>query len=155
FPGGIVLPDGVSLRGAGYDRTVIDVGTQPAGITIKGTQGNHVSDLTIRTQGSSGLVAEGARGVEVRRVRILGGALGVQWRDVSAGRLENAVIANALVGVSLNRVKQVTVVNCTIAGSSALGVGLVDAEESAVFNNLVVDAGTGILVSGSRRGLAV
>jgi hypothetical protein len=155
FPGGLTLPAGVSLRGAGYARTTLDAGSSPAGVAVKGTRGHRIEDLTIRTKGSSGLTAEKAGDVQVRRVRILGGALGVRWRDVTGGRVENVVIADAMVGVSLNRVRRVAVVNCTITNASAMGLGLVDARDSAVFNNVIADAGTGVLLSGARRGLAL
>jgi hypothetical protein len=76
-------------------------------------------------------------------------------RKVQGGRLENAVIADALVGISLNQVRKVVVANCTVAAAASVGLSAVGAEESALFNNVVVDAGTGITVGGARQGLRV
>ena len=87
------------------------------------------------------------------RVRLLGKALGVRWKNVRGGRLENVIVADAPVGISLTRVTGVAVVNCTIANASSIGLSLVDVEDAAVFNNVIAEAGTGVMLGGSRRGL--
>ncbi len=155
FPGGLTLPPGVSLRGAGYAQTTLDAGTNPAGIAIKGGEGSRIEDLSIQTKGTAALIVEDARNVEIRRVRIRGGALGIQWARVQDGRIENSIVAESLVGLSLSHVRAATVVNCTFTGNASVGLSLSDTENVTVFNNVVVDAGTGIVVNGRRRGLAV
>jgi hypothetical protein len=150
--GSVTLPEGVRLKGAGYGRTVIDAGAAPVGVAVKGGSGG-VEDLTVRTKGGTALLVEGARDVTVRRVRLLGGAIGLRCRDVAGGRVENCVVHGAPIGVSLTQARHLAVVNCTVANASSVGLTLIDAEDSSVFNNVVADAGAGVLLGGSRRGL--
>jgi hypothetical protein len=154
FSGSVRLPAGVSLRGAGHGKTTLDAGPSAAAITLAG-KGSRVEDLTIQTRGSSAIAADGASDFEVRRVRILGGALGIQGKKVTRGRIENTLIVNALVGVSLNRARKVAVVNCTLVNATSIGLSLIDVEDSAVFNNVVADAGTAVLLDGRHKGLHV
>ena len=75
FSGPVALPEGVGLRGAAYDKTILEGGTHPVGLALKG-RGSRVAELTVRTRGSSAVAAEDASDIEMRRVRVLGGALG-------------------------------------------------------------------------------
>ena len=143
----------MSLRGAGYDRTTLDVGGGAVGVSIKGGKGSRVEDLTVRTTGGVALSATATNDLKIRRVRLLGGALGLQLRDVEGGRVENAIIAGAMVGALLSRVRDAALVNCTIASASSIGLSLADVEDAAVFNNLIAEAGTGVMLGGARRGL--
>ena len=77
FSGPVALPEGVGLRGAGYDKTILEGGTHPVGLALKG-RGSRVAELTVRTRGSSAVAAEDASDIEMRRVRVLGGALGIR-----------------------------------------------------------------------------
>ncbi len=155
FAQAIKLPAGVSLRGAGYGKTIVDGGTQPAAVAIAGGEGSRIEDLAVRTKGSAAVRVEGARQVTLRRLLLRGGALGVQLKDVTGGRVENVIVADVLVGVSLGGVRRVVVANCTIAGASSIGLSVQGAEESAVFNNVVADAGIAVVLGGPRRGLAI
>jgi hypothetical protein len=155
FPGGLTLPPGVSLRGAGYAKTTLDAGTNAAGLALKGGEGSRIEDLSIETKGIAAIVVADARNVEIRRVRIRGGALGVQWANVEGGRVENCIVADSLVGLSFQRVRAAVVVNCTFAGNASVGLSFSDAENITAFNNLVADAGTGIVINGKHDGLAV
>jgi hypothetical protein len=154
FTDGITVPAGVRLKGAGYGRTILDAGHRSIGVILKG-KGCTLEDLTVRTQGGTAVLVEKCQDIAVRRVRILGGALGIRARDVQGGRIENCVVNGAMIGISLTHVQHVAVVNCTVANASSIGLTLIDAEDSAVFNNVVVDVGTGVLLGGSRRGLAL
>jgi hypothetical protein len=155
FPGGVTLPPGVSLRGAGYAETILDAGTQPTGIALKGGDGSRIEDLSIYTKGTAALVVEDARNVEVRRVRIRGGALGIQWAKVQGGRIENTIVADSLVGLSFSHVRNAVVVNGTFAANASAALSFSDSDNITAFNNLVADAGTGIVVNGKHDGLSV
>ena len=150
----IVLPAGVSLRGAGYRQTFIEAGAEPVAVAVSG-DGSRIEDLTIRTQGTSGVSAEDASGVVVRRVRIQGGAIGVRFEGVGGGRVENCIVAGSMTGVAMNRVKDTVLANCTLFGNTAIGMSLCNVEHLAAMNNLVAEAGTGVVVGGTRERLAV
>ncbi len=155
FSGANKLPPGVSLRGAGYAKTYLDAGAAPAAIALGKTENCRIEDLTVQTKGTAALVVEDARNVTLCRVRIQGGALGIQWTNVEGGRVENCIVADALVGLSFNRVRNVTVVNCTFADNASVGLSLSETQNVRAFNNLVANAGTGIVVNGKHEGVAV
>ena len=154
FRRAIVLPAGVSLRGAGHQQTIIETGAEAAAVALSG-EGSRIEDLAIRTQGTSGVSAENATGVVVRRVRIEGGAIGVRFEGVSGGRIENTIVSGNMTGVALNGVKDSVIVNCTLFRNSAIGMSICNAEHVAAMNNIVAEAGTGVVVGGTREQLAV
>ena len=154
FRASVVLHDGISLRGAGYDKTIIDVGSAPAGIAIRG-KGSKVQDLAIRTQGSVAIEASAASDVGVQRVLIHGGALGVRFEDVANGRIENVIVDGSMSGISLSKTSETAVVNCTLVDNAAVGFSVADVRHAAVFNNIVLDAGTGAVVGGNNEQLSV
>lgn len=140
------IPDGVSLRGAGYNKTILDVGATPAGISISGGQGAAIEDLKIVTQGTTAVEAENASNLTIRRVLIHGGALGIRLKNVTGGRVENTIIDASMSGVALGGCRDCAVMNCTLYNNSAVGLSIADAEHVAAFNNLLLDAGTGVVL---------
>jgi hypothetical protein len=52
-------------------------------------------------------------------------------------------------------VARTKVANCTVATADACELSVAAASDTALFNNLVVDAGTGMVVGGANKGLAV
>lgn len=155
FRTSVALPEGASLRGAGYEKTILEAGSPETAIAVKGGQKSRIEDLTIRTQGNTGIAVEGAAQVTVSRVIVRGGAVGVRLEKVTDARVENTIVEGSMTGVLLNKVQNTAVVNCTLVGNSSIGLSVLDAEKTAIFNNLVVDASTGIVVGGKRDGLAV
>ena len=61
FTGGVTLPAGVSLKGAGVGKTIIE-----GGLNVKGGSGAQISDLTLK---GMGLAVSDAESVTVARVR--------------------------------------------------------------------------------------
>ena len=86
---------------------------------------------------------------------ILGGTIGVRASDVTKTTIENTIVARALIGISLNKIVGGTVANCTVATANACGISVSAATDTAVLNNLIVDAGTGIVVGGENKRLAI
>ncbi len=144
-PGGIRLPAGVGLRGAGYRETTIDAGKAEAGVSIDAGSGAEVSDLTIRG-GMTGLLARGASGVVVRRVRATGAINGIRFVDVTGGRIENVVSDGNRYGIIVSGGRDDVVVNCTVAGNESLGLSLASGEGHAAFNNCTAGASMGVFV---------
>lgn len=70
-------------------------------------------------------------------------------------RVENVVVDQSLTGINLSKVSKSCVVNCTVYRSNSVGFSLVDVTDSARFNNVVAEAGIGILIVGKHTGLAV
>jgi len=151
----LVVPEGVSLRGDGYDKTILEAGSAEVAIFLKGGRGARIEDLAVRTQGNTGIAVENAQQITVSRILVRGGAIGVRLENVVGARVENTIVDGSMTGVLLNKVQDSVLVNCTLAGNTAIGVSLVDAEHVAVFNNLVADAATGIVVGGKRQRLVV
>lgn len=145
FPGGIRLPAGVSLRGAGYRATTIDAGTAGAGIAVEGGSGAVVSDLRIRG-GLTGLLATGASGVVVRNVYATGAINGIRFVDVTKGRVENVISAGNRYGVVISGGSDDAVVNCTIADNESLGLSLASGRGHAGFNNCLSGRSMGAYV---------
>ncbi|MGA2618114.1 MAG: right-handed parallel beta-helix repeat-containing protein [Thermoguttaceae bacterium] len=153
FAAGIEVPAGVTLRGAGYRKTVLEARGAAVAVALTGN-GARLEDLTIRSTGTgvnTFLTGEAA----VRRVMIIGGAVGIRAQCTTATVIENTIVSGALVGISLNHVTECKVANCTIATADACGLSVSDSDDTAVFNNLVVDAGTGVVVGGTNRRLSL
>ena len=63
-------------------------------------------------------------------------------------------MARSLIGLSLNGVRRCVAANCTIYAADAAGISISNATDTAVFNNVVAQAGTAIVVGGTNERLA-
>ena len=113
-----------------------------------------IENLTILNAGT-GIVLSKVQDVAVSRVMILGGTIGIGASHVAKTRIENTIVARALIGISMNGATDCAVANCTVATANACGLSVSSAWNTALFNNLVVDAGTGIVVGGENKNLAI
>src|ERR1019366_10162561 len=93
YRGGVTLPAGVSLRGAGYDKTIIDAAGAPNGLAITNGSGATISDLTVRGAMAANILVQGAQRVTVARVRTTGSLLGVNYSHVTGGGVEKVIFA--------------------------------------------------------------
>jgi hypothetical protein len=146
FPAGVKLPDGVSLRGAGFRKTILDARKAEVGLTINGGSGAEVADLTITGASRTNLVVKGASGVAVRRVRTTGSINGIQFTDVAKGRIENVVSDDNRYGILVGGGSDNVVVNCTLARNAGIGLSLASGTRPLAFNNCVVDGSTGVYI---------
>jgi hypothetical protein len=89
--GSFELPAGVTLRGAGYQKTTIDARGSQIGVRVKGSAGR-IENLTILNAGT-GIALSKIDDVTVSRVMILGGTIGIGATHVSKTTIENTVVA--------------------------------------------------------------
>ncbi len=153
FPGGLTLPPGVSIHGAGYRQTIIDARNLPLGFHIKAGGPAEIADLTIWSSGAtrSGILVQDAHRIVLRRLRVNGGLNGIDLAKVDDGRVENVICDGNRYGIVVSGGNRSTVVNCTIArctgtalsGSSGTGV--------VAFNNVFADCETGVVLGASAR----
>ncbi|MEI8244055.1 MAG: right-handed parallel beta-helix repeat-containing protein, partial [bacterium] len=150
----LAIPAGVTLRGAGYGKTILDVGAAATGVTLAG-DGAAIADLAVTTRGGTAILARGVKGVGLSRILIRGGAAGVSLRDVQGARVENCIVESSFTGLALTDVTGAAIVNNTLTRCDSTGFALSKVSASAVFNNLVVHAGVAVSVSQAGAGLRV
>jgi hypothetical protein len=153
YEGGVTLPPRVSLRGAGYRRTIVDARKAEVGVAVEGGEGAEVSDLTVWGASKTDVLVVGASGFALRRVRTTGGLNGVNFADVTAGRIENVISDDNRYGIVVSGGRGNAVVNCTLAGNSSLGLSFPSGEGMLAFNNCIAESVTGVYLGASARGV--
>ncbi len=154
FRGGVTLPAGVSLKGAGYGKTIIDAAGAEHGLAITNGGGAVISDLTVRGAAGANVLVRGAEKVVIRRVRATGGLIGVSLNDVRDGRVENVVSDGNRYGIIAAGGAGNVVVNCTAAGNASVGLSL-SGERAAAFNNCVTESATAVVVGEGAKDLTL
>lgn len=149
----IVLRPGVTVKGVGYARTILDAEGGDDGLVIRDGKGGGVSDLTVRGARRSAVLVENSMGVTVARVRLLDSLTGLTATGASATRVENTIASGNRTGLVLSRSANAAIVNCTLAGNTALGLSAAGNSGGAIFNNVVVNSPTGIYLGRSNAGL--
>ena len=153
YEGGIRLPAGVGLRGAGYRETTIVAARGGFGVAIDGGKGAEVADLSIRG-GSKGLEVKGSSETVVRRVRVSDATNGIRFTDVVGGRLENVDLRRESLRGGRRPRAGWPCVNCTLVESKSLALSVASGSGHAAFNNCVVGSSTGVFV-GTAEGLVL
>jgi len=146
FRGGVTVPAGVSLKGAGYGRTIIDAGGAPNGLTVTGGSGTVISDCTVRGAAVADVLLSGTRDATVRRLRVTGGLIGISVQGSSGVRLENAISDDNRYGIIVNGGAGNTVVNCSVVGNTSMGLSLPAGKAMVAFNNLVTESAVAVNV---------
>jgi len=154
YAGTLTVPAGVTLRGAGYLKTILDVGAADTGVTLAGDNAA-VADLAVMTHGSMAIMGKDVKTISVAGVLVRGGAVAVFFQKVDGARIENCILDGAQTGVALNEVTGAAIVNNTLLHTDTTGISLAKVSGSAVFNNLVAHAGVGISVTQPGAGLQV
>ena len=149
YQGGVTLPPGVSLRGAGYGKTIIDASGQPVGIDVAGGAKAVLADLTVTGATRIDIAVHDATGTVVRGVRATASINGVIFTNVIGGRMENVLSDGNRYGLVAGAGTNNVIVNCTSARNSSLGISLPAGTGTVVFNNCVVDCATGIYLGSS------
>ena len=90
FRGGVSMPAGVSLHGAGYEKTIIDATGAVNGLTVAGGSGTVISNLTVHGASMANVAVRQADRVTIRRVRATGGLIGISVQGGHAVRVENS-----------------------------------------------------------------
>ena len=149
-----IIPAGVTLRGAGYLKTILDVGAADSGVTLGGDNAA-LTDLAVNTRGTTAILANGVKMIGLSGILVRGGAVAVFLQKVDGARIENCILDGAQTGVALNEVTGAAIVNNTLTHTDTTGISLAKVSQSAVFNNLVAHAGVGISVTQPGTGLLV
>lgn len=153
YPGGIVLPPGVILRGAGIDKTVLDARASDDGLTVAGGRGAEVSDLTVRGAKRTGLLVREAEAVTLRRVRATGGREGIRLASAVRATIENAISDGNRDGIVLDGGRDNAVVNCTVAENAGDALSVIGGERLIAFNNALAHCGAGVAIAAPCAGL--
>lgn len=144
YRGGITLPQGVILKGAGVGKTIIDASNLPVGIEISGGAKAILSDFTITGATRINIAVNNSKDTIVRCVRTTGSINGITFTNVMNGRMENVVSDNNRYGLVAGAGKNNVIVNCTAARNSSLGISLSSGFGTIAFNNCVSESATGI-----------
>ena len=148
------IPAGVTLRGAGYGKTTLDVGAADVGISLSGDRAT-AAKLTVVSRGGTAIAGRGVDGVVLSDVLIRGGAVGIRIQEADGPRIENCIIDGSLTGIALDGVKRAGIVNNTLTHTDSVAIALADVAESSVFNNLVAHAGVAIGINRPGSNLCV
>lgn len=149
-----LVPSGVKLRGAGYNRTIL-VATGQNGLVIRGGKGAEISDLTVQDAANTGVLIEKSASVAVRRVRAIHCMTGFMAIGSAGARFENVVAADNRTGAVFNTNTACAVVNSSFVGNTALGMSLGLNQQSAAFNNLIAGSPLGVYVAAQNDSLAL
>ena len=145
FRGGVTLPPGVCLKGAGYSKTIINAVGAERGIVIQGG-GSIVGDLTVRGATGENVVVQGGENVILHRLRTTGGLIGVSVANGRQCRVENVVSDGNRYGLIVAGGEGNVVVNCTLADNASLGLSLSSGVRVVAFNNCVTGSSTAVYV---------
>jgi parallel beta-helix repeat protein len=147
--GGVVLPAGITLVGAGPGKTVLDAATAGEAIVVEG-DGVTIGDLSIRGARQSGVLVRGAAQVTLARIEIRDCLTGILADGAADLRIENSVVSGNRTGIALSRSRRSIVVNCTLIDNRVLALSLAGGERPVVFNNIFTGSPTAVSIS---RGL--
>ncbi len=151
FEAGVTLPPRVSLRGAGYRKTILDARKAEVGLAIERGEGAEIADLTVWGASKTGVLVAGVANVALRRLRTTGGLGGVNFVDVTGGRIENVISDENRYGIVISGGRDNSVVNCTVARNSSLGLSFPSGDETLAFNNCIADCATGVFLGEAAR----
>ncbi len=118
-----VTADGVILRGAGIEDTVLNFSKQQqgeAGITVKANN-VVIEDIAIENSKAEAIKVEGGNNVIIRNVR-------TEWTG-------GAKSSNGAYGVHVSKADNVLIENCVAIGASATGIYVGDSNNIVVRNN--------------------
>ena len=97
----LALPKGVSLRGAGYGKTIL-AAKGDVGLRVSGANGGTVSDLSIRGA-SIAIVVEESANVAIERVLLARNVVGTLIARSKAVIVRNSVMAGGRIGPAIAR----------------------------------------------------
>jgi len=153
--GNAALPEGVSLKGAGYGKTVIDAAGFDTGLILRGKADAAIADLTIRGAGQIGIAVDGASGITIERVTVQDCPGAMVVRDAAGCSISNVILANCRSGVSLIRSRGCSLVNATLANLEGTAIAINGCETAAVFNNLIANASFGVNVGDGNKAVTI
>ncbi|MGA2620149.1 MAG: right-handed parallel beta-helix repeat-containing protein [Thermoguttaceae bacterium] len=153
--GGLELPPGVSLRGAGYNKTLLDARDHDVGLICRGTGLATISDLAVAGARQTGILLDGASKVTIERVAVRQCMNGLILRNADGCRLQNLLVTNNRVAAVLSQSHRSSLVNATLADNSAVGLILIGNQGLALFNNLICGSQLGVNYDAGNRNIAL
>ena len=153
--GDLAVPAGVTLRGAGYDKTILNAAAYKNGLIIGKGRGVTISDLCVRNARETGVLVSDAGDVVLSRLKIASNLTGLLVSNVTGGRLENLIIAKNRTGVSLTGNSRTLVANCSFVDNPSIALTVSKANRVAIFNNLFVNSPTALYLTKNNRELTV
>jgi len=151
--GDLAIPAGVTLKGAGYNKTILDAKGKKNGLVLGA--GSSVSDLAINNAAENGIFAQETTNNTVARVSVSSCVNGLLLKKTSAVRVENSLFARNRAGLVIIDSKDCVAANLTLANNSAMGLLVSDSSGVKVFNNLVVFCQIGVRLDGVNPELAL
>jgi hypothetical protein len=148
--GGLSVPDGVTLKGAGYDKTLLDATGTEVGLKLGSSA--VVCDLTLSGATQVGLLVDGAKGATLERVRVRKCGSGILARRAAGCTVRNAVVADNYAGVNFTDCTGAVLMNATVANTASCALRVVSGTGCTIVNNLFTYAATGIIVGGVNSG---
>ena len=91
--GDVTIPAGVHLRGAGYNKTIVNAASFRNGFMVRNSSGSEVSDLAIRNARENAIVLSQASHVTLARIEVAGNLTGLLIDRLVDGRIENLIVA--------------------------------------------------------------
>jgi len=153
--GDLAVPPGVNLRGAGYEKTILQADGHACGVICRGEGSRAISDLSVSGAQQTGiLVDEGAK-VSVERVRVRKCMNGLIVRNAAECRLGNVVSADNRVGAIFTGTRGCRLVNATLANNAATALVLAGNEGLTAFNNLLVGSQLGVSCVGENTNIVL
>lgn len=146
--------DGVTVRGAGLGRTILDFSGQAAGGGAEGIRVDAddftIEDLTVRDSRGDGIKVEGADGVIFRRVRVEWSAKGGEPSDSNPCR-GIARAENGAYGLYPVQSRRVLIEDSEASGASDAGIYVGQSQDIVVRNSLAECNVAGIEIENSYR----
>ena len=153
--GGLLLPEGVSLKGAGYGKTILDASGHENGLVSRGKRKASVSDLTIINSVQAGLFIDGAQALTIERVRVRRCGSALVINNATGCTFRNLVLADNKSGVSLVTSVNSALINATIANTDGTGIRVNGCNNVAIFNNIIANVPYGIAVGATNGKLVI
>ena len=149
YRGGVTVPPGVTLKGAGYRLTIVDATGFDSGLTIAAGHDVGIEGLTVSGARVNGIAVTHADNVHLTGVRVTGSMMGVNVTETQRIQLENVVSDHNRFGIVMNRFQHGTVVNCTVADCMETGLLIPTGDGITVFNTVVSNVSTCVNIGSS------
>jgi hypothetical protein len=173
--GSFQVPDGVSLQGAGQDNTyLVWDGEQPVLEVTPGSAAASISDLSIRSGGVAGILAEGRGQVHLARLHVAASrGLGIALEGLDVADLTDVAVLGMVTeanvaripnepatdefsthGLVLVEVRQATFTDVSASGYARMGMLLVEGATEYRGGQVTKNLSTGLMVYGGEATLA-
>ena len=131
----ILVPAGVSIKGAGYDKVTLNVNGDN-GLKFKDSNAPYITGITVVGANNSGIALENCVEATIARVVVKDCLTGISLSGGSKNRVAVNAVSGNRTGIMMNSEKNAVVSNCTIYNSNGLGLSVNNTTDSAFFNNL-------------------